>query len=688
MSGFKVMSRAWVLVLAFMLAGCRNGADYSGLETSGKVSLRSIYGDNMVFQRGMPVRVCGNGDPGTKLSVEMNGKSVTVKVGDNGEWVADLPAMEAGGPYDLKVSGKECVSLKNVMVGEVWVCSGQSNMEWRVERSDNAVAEIAAANYPGIRLFQVKKATSPFVELNDCGGVWEACTPKTVGSFSAVGYFFGRKLHQELGVPVGLINSSWGGTLIEPWISLDGFKSSPVFSAYVERIETERTKPEEKEKEGKRETTGEILTKWKNGIDAHYHKEIAAASSWKDAETSDADWKEIELPGGFETVLGAIDGMVWFRRDFEVSADMVGKELELSLGRIDDCDETFINGVKVGETPVTVENHWQHERRYKVPAGVVNSGRNVIAVRVFDHYGDGGMFGPEVKMFLKHGTNVVMLGGKWRCKAEYAMDYNKVVRRPNIASTSAKQQFPTTLYNAMINPLVCLPVRGAIWYQGESNAGNPVFYRQLMELLINDWRVRWSNPDLVFLITQLSAFHRHTPKQPLPEDFFSKQEPPLQENWALLRESQFKAASGAGKAGIAVTIDIGDPIDIHPTNKQDVGLRLALAAEKIAYGKEVCHSGPVYRSMRVSGNRVRLEFDHLCGGLMVKGGKLKGFVISGEDKKFHRAEAVIAGDSIQVWSPEVKQPVAVRYAWEKYPEGCNLYNKAGLPAVPFRSDTW
>ena len=675
-------------LMAIVLTGCCwCGSELSKAVPSDKVALRNIYTDNMVFQREVPIRVCGTGEAGKKITVSLNGAETTVLVAADGSWQAELPAMKAGGPYELKVVGKNTVVLKNVMVGEVWVCSGQSNMEFRVGASDNSKVEIAMAKYPNIRLFHVKKATSPFQRLALVTGKWEVCTPDSVAYFSAVGYFFGRKLHQDLKVPVGLIDSSWGGTRIEPWISLQGFESSPEFKMYIDEVAAGKVAAEAKAKQQKPVKVEDPLVKWKSGIDAFYNKEIVAAKDWKNLDYSDANWKTIELPGAMETVVGDIDGMVWFRRTVEIPAELAGKDMTLSLGRIDDCDITYFNGVKVGETGIEVKEHWSVNRTYQIPGKLVQSGKNVIAVRVFDHYSEGGIFGPESKMFLKSGSNIITLSGKWLCKTEFAMDYKKVARRPNVSASPSNQQFPTTLFNAMINPVTYLPVRGAIWYQGESNAGAPVFYRNLMELLIKNWRNEWHNPNMPVLITQLSAFYKHQPKQPLADDFFSNWNPNDTGSWPLLRESQVKATA-IGNAGVAVTIDVGNPIDIHPTNKQDVGKRLALIAEKITYGMNVCASGPTYTGMKIDGNRIILSFDNICGGLVAKGGKLKSFAIAGSDKKFYWANAVISGDKIIVSSPDIKNPVAVRYAWTMYPEGCNFYNQAGLPASPFRTDDW
>ncbi len=682
-----------MLISAFMLAvlcGCQMfQEDLSKLKPSEKVALQNIYSDNMIFQRGKPMVFKGTGTPGQKVTVSVNKASEVAKVGKNGGWMVSLPAQPVGTSYTVTVAGAKPIVLKNVAVGDIWVCSGQSNMQFSVRSVFDAKKEIAAANYPEIRIFQVKRAVSPFKPKADVIGTWQVCTPESIPGFSAVGYFFGRKLNQDLKIPIGLINSSWGGTRIQPWISIDGFKSTDMFSGYVDNIKKAEEKAKAKSKKEPKSKKPKVnpVSEWLVKVEKHYAKEVQAAKSWSSPKLKDmSGWKMTSLPQSFSDIGLDIDGIVWFRKEVQIPAELAGKPITLYLGRIDDCDTTFFNGVQVGETGPNVPHHWSVSRKYTVPGLLVKPGKNVIAVRALDDYGDGGLIGPGSSMYIKGGNQKIKLNDMWAYKVEYAIDYRKLPHRPNISAASGikSQQFPTTLYNAMIAPFTFFPVKGAIWYQGESNAGGYKEYYHLMKLLVKNWRKEWNEPNMPFYWVQLAAFYKHSPKKKMPKDFFKKLTP-KDPAWAKLRESQLKATE-LPHTGMAVSIDIGNPIDIHPKNKQDVGARLALIAEHDTYGKDVCYSGPVYEKFKIEGNKIRLYFTHACKGLVAKGGPLKQFAIAGKDMKFVWAKAVIEGDTIVVSSDKVKNPVAVRYAWSKYPEGCNLYNHAGLPASPFRTD--
>ena len=685
-----MIAKTWSNLLLFtvtvlFVSGCCCNR-ISKLEPASNVKLKNFYTDNMVFQRDMPIVLCGTGSPGGKVTADFNGTSGQSEVAANGSWKLSLPPQPAGGPFTLTVSGKKQTVLKNVLIGDVWICSGQSNMEFRLKNAINAKQETAAANYPEIRLFTVRKAKSPKKPAKDVIGKWQVCTSKTASGFSAVGYFFGRKLYRDLKIPIGLINSSWGGTMIEPWISYKGFASSPEYSNIIKSVRASGENTPETEKARLQKQMKTYAT-WYDTVLNKYKKEAAIAGNWQVTDLPDAkNWKTKMVPASGDSIFSEVDGVAWFRKTVNIPARMAEKTLVLSLGAIDDCDETFFNGVKIGATGPTIPSHWAVKRRYKVPANLVKAGKNVIAVRIIDVFSSGGIRGPASLMYIKQGKNKIKLAGKWRYKTESVFDPKTMPKRPAFAISPSSQQFPTTLYNAMISPLTSMPVRGAIWYQGESNAGAPELYKKLLPLLIKDWRDNWHNPDMSFFFVQLASFERHTPKKPLPADYFKKQSPG-DPKWARLREAQLETLS-VPNTGMAVAIDIGDPIDIHPRNKQDVGTRLALAAERITYGMKIPYSGPSYLSMQPEKGKIRLKFLHVCGGLESKGGQLKQFAIAGKDRKFVWANAKIDGNTVVVWSDKVKDPVAVRYAWSKYPEGCNLYNKAGLPASPFRTDNW
>ena len=670
---------AGVLLLA-AAAGCTQKTDPAVPGSVMPLKLANIYGDNMVFQQQMPIVVKGKYVPGGDVRVELNGKKAATQADANGEWMLKLPPMTAGGPYELKVQGKDLLVLKNVMVGEVWVCSGQSNMEWPLIKSDRGEAEAAAANYPDIRLFQVKRNPSPVNPQPDVPGSWSVCSPATVKSFSGVGYFFGRKLYEDFKVPVGLINSSVGGTRVEAWMPLESFERNPDFASLARES---RTMPASLDAKQQMQKFKEDLTKWLSEREAAHKDEVAKAAKYGAATAAEtATWKTMELPGSWQM---DIDGVVWFSKAVEVPAAWAGKDLTLTLGRVDDCDMTWFNGEKVGQTWTDVANHWSLDRSYTVPGKLVKAGTNMINVRVFDHAYDGGICGPTMTLGLKGDAAAkINLAGDWKYTVEFAIDYKKEKKRPEPVS-AAGNNYASTLYNGMIHGITFFPVRGAIWYQGEANAGSGN-YDKTFPAMIQSWRDAWKNPDMGFFFVQLAAFERHTPKVPLPADFFARQQPG-NPPWARTREAQ-EAALKMKNTGMAVAIDIGNPIDIHPTNKQDVGHRLALSAEKVMYGKEQVCSGPTYDRMTVDNGAVRLHFKSIGSGLMAKNGELKQFAIAGADRKFHWATAKIDGDTVVVSSPEVKEPVAVRYAWSAYPEGCNLFNRENLPAGPFRTDRW
>lgn len=627
---------------------------------SAKVKLPGIIADNMVLQRNTPINIRGWAAPNEKVTVKL-GKSEAAATADaKGKWAAKLPAMKAGGPFDITVSGKNVLNLKNILIGDVWICSGQSNMQMSVSGSNNAKEEIAAAKYPNIRLFTVSRVTAT-TPREDCKGEWAECSPKTVPGFSAAGYFFGRDLHKSLKVPMGLIHTSWGGTIAEAWTSAEALKTMPDFKSVVEAF----VKSAEAKKKGTYSFEKQMAAWW-----AKNDPGSAKAPGWADPAMDATAWKTMELPRNWEKVggeLAAFDGILWYRREVDVPGALAGRDLKISLGPIDDRDTTFFNGVKVGAM-----NGWRDLRAYKVPGKLVNAGKNVIAIRVLDTGGGGGAYGKAAQMKLAPagGDKALSLAGQWRYKIGSPM--SKLPAPPREIGRGPNQV--TVLYNGMIAPLLPYGIKGAIWYQGESNASRAMQYRTLLPTMIEDWRNRFGVGKFPFFIVQLANYRR-------------VQTRPSEGGWALLREAQLLTAQNDPKVGLAVITDIGDARNIHPKNKQDVGKRLALSALAIAYGKELVYSGPVYREMKVEGGKVRLMFDHVGGGLAAKGGqKLKGFAIAGKDKNFVWADAVIDGKTIVVSSPKVAGPLAVRYNWASNPVG-NLYNKDGLPACPFRTDT-
>lgn len=687
------------LAAVVMLGAC--GSISAPDKMAGTFTVHKVYGDHMVLQCDRPIRISGTAAPGESVKVTIGDNSAYATAGDDGEWTAELPAMKAGmQPYSVVVTGKEGtpgVSFEDVLIGEVWLASGQSNMEMPVYsgrqfwNSANGKAEVAAADHPGIRLFNTcqRRSVSPGVEQKEIAGPgWVVCSPETVGPFSALGYYFARQLHKDLNVPVGVINSSWGGTPIQSWISEAGYRSANR-TGELAKIESSR-KPS-KEQEAKiaalKKKAKIAFDAWEKRFYAFDPAATAAAQAWKNPGFDDSGWQSEEVPS---SPAADFDGIFWYRRTVTIPAEWAGKELTLSLGAIDDCDETFFNGEKVGATGTSTPNYWSVPRVYKIPGKLVRAGANTIAVRVADMYSNGGMAGPEPLFYLQLGNDKndrIRLNGAWKYKVEFKIDTQKLGTRPtppnDLSLTQNHPYFPATLYNSMIAPWTVYPIRGVIWYQGESNAGAYEEYMKLHPLLIQDWRNKWNNPEMPFLFIQLAAFERHSPAKPGPADFWKNRQP-SDSSWPKLREVQ-TATLAIPNTGMAVAIDVGNPFDIHPADKQTLGYRLGKEAERICYGSKAISAGPLYERMTVEGNKVRLFFKNTGSGLVARDGAPTSFAIAGKDGNFVWADAKIDGDTVLVWSDKVKEPVEVRYAWAGYPGNANLYNKEGFPASPFRT---
>jgi len=668
------------VLLLLVVAAIPSSVLAQATPSAGRPFLNPMFTDNMVLQRGQSVPVWGWTTPGASVTVSVAGKSATATAGTDGEWTAKLPPLPIGGPYTLTVSGPQTVALNNVLVGDVWVCSGQSNMEFGVGNLLNPNEEIAAADYPQIRLFKVNKPKmsdpqtaqtmlSPQATVSGTSA-WEVCTPDNLrtdgdwGGFTAVGYFFGRDLYQDLHVPIGLIHTSWGGTPAQAWTSAQALQKMPDFRPRVAQMEAVR----EAGGPGTSESLAQRTTAW-------YRQNDPGSTSglgWADPAMEDSAWKTMTLPGYFQQAgdpeLAHINGVVWFRRTFDVPADAAGKDMVLHF-LADDNDTTWVNGTRVGATEGA-----NRPRAYTLAASLLKPTGNVIAIRVLDTGGNGGIYGDPASLALMVADGpTVPLAGPWRYKL--GVDLAKTTPLP--VQVNLDQNSPTVLYNGMVNPLIPFGIKGAIWYQGESNAGQAYQYRTLLPTMIGDWRGRWREGRFPFLIVQLAGF-TDPPAQPGDDP----------SGWAELREAQWLTAKNTPNTGIATAIDIGDPKDIHPKNKQEVGRRLALVAWAQVYHEKVEDYGPVYRSMTVEGNAIRLRFDHTGGGLVTQGGgPPAGFAVAGSDRKWAWADARIDGDTVVVSSPQVPRPVAVRYAWAAGPLG-NLAGRDGLPMFPFRTDNW
>ena len=626
------------------------------------ITMPFIFSSNMVLQRGQEIPIWGWASPGERVSVTLNNQKVNTKTGKDGKWSLKLKPESAGGPFTLAVKGKNSIELENVLVGDVWICSGQSNMEWPVSSSNSASKEIAGADYPDIRLFTVPKKIDKRPVDNTDPAEWLVCTSETIGPFSAVGYFFGRQLNQELDVPIGLINTSWGGTIVETWASAESIQNDPDLGDDLKELN-------DLDIEKANEQLLKEFEQWHvsfTQMDAGYKE---GAYIWAKPGTDYSQWEEIELPALWEdSGLENMDGVVWFAKEIELTQSLAQSGFELNLGPIDDSDIVWINGSKVGET----FNVYNRHRKYQVDPDNLKNGINTIVIRVEDYAGGGGIYGDASQMKIVSASNSMSLAGTWK----YKIGTDKLP--PNKPSINfGPNSYPTLLFNAMINPLLPYGIKGAIWYQGESNAGRAYQYRRLFPLLITDWRNHWQQGDFPFLFVQLA-------------NFMQSVDVPAESAWAELREAQTMTLS-LPNTGMATIIDIGEADDIHPRNKQDVGKRLALSAFKIAYGKDIVFTGPTYESIQIDGQKAIVKFNNTGSGLLVKDkyNYLKGFTIAGDDKVFHWAKAEIIDDqTIIITSNEVSDPVAVRYAWANNPDEANLYNKEGLPANPFRTDSW
>ncbi|GHT22521.1 9-O-acetylesterase [Bacteroidia bacterium] len=622
-----------------------------------------VFTDNLVLQQQSQVPIWGKATPNQEVTITTSWDKQTCKVRADqaGKWRVNVQTPAGSStPYTITISDGKALTLKNILIGEVWVCSGQSNMEMPLAgwgKVNNYEQEIADADYPQIRLLQVEKNTStqPLDDLKGTDAGWQVCSPATVGEFSSVAYFFGRNLYKNLNVPIGLINTSWGGTIAEAWTSGESLSEMPDFRPKVEELASRSEEELQKKYE-------QDLKVWQ---EATFKLDAGSVNRWENATFNDGDWQTMPLPGVWEEKgLEEFDGIVWFRKTVNIPAAWAGKELVLNLGMVDDDDITYFDGVKIGET-----RGYNANRSYRIPAKQVKTGKATITVRVTDTGGEGGFWGEPSALSLDVAANkkeAMALAGEWK----YKVAVSKKDMKPQPVSVTGNPNRPTLLYNAMIHPLLPYTVQGAIWYQGEANVERAEQYRTLFPLLIQDWRKSFG-PNLAFYFVQLAYF-------------MDEKRQPEESAWAELRDAQLHTLT-LDNTGMAVTIDIGEASDIHPKNKQDVGVRLALAARANTYKQNVAFSGPIYQSHSIEGNTIRIKFSHTHQGLKSKGNaKLTGFAIAGPDHKYYWADAVIAGNEVVVSSPKVKFPVAVRYAWGDNP-ACNLYNGADLPASPFQT---
>lgn len=629
-----------------------------------QVQLSQLFSDNMVLQRNSEAPIWGKAKAGATVSVttSWDGKNYSAVAGPDGKWSVKVSVPDAGGPYSITFKqGRKSTVLKNVMSGDVWLCSGQSNMEmpvngWgKVKNYEQEVEE--ASQYPGIRLLNLKMTYSdtPKDEFEVKGEYgWNVCDPASVANFSACAYFFGRELYKDQNIPIGLINSSYGGTCIESWISPDALATIASEKEFIQQG---------KSIVGTRQNVDSLRAIWCDQIDEKERGFSGKKAVWAETGFDDSSWKTIHVPGDIGLQgFADFDGSVWFRTTFDMPESFAGHEVVLKLGTVDDNDITYLNGRMIGET-----KGYPKEREYVIPARFVKAGKNQLTVRCVDTHGSCGIMGRSGKVEIACGSKSMDVSGDW--KYCFGVTADEVIKIPE---GSLRVDYPSNQFNSMINPLVPFSVKGALWYQGETNAGSAYQYRETLPLLIRNWRELWGNK-MPFYIVQLANFRD------------VQTEPDEKDGWPELREAQSLAARTVEDAHMAVIIDLGDAKDIHPKNKQEVGRRLGLLARKYTYGENVAADSPMMESYAIEGSSVRIRFKNAKA--LKADGPVKGFVIAGGDHVFHFADARIDGCDVVVSCPEVKYPLAVRYAWASNPV-CNLYNEAGLPASPFRTDDW
>ena len=621
-----------------------------------QIKLPQFIRDSMILQRDMKINIWGWAPKGEKLSVKFIGKTYKTTSGDDGKWLVQILPAKAGGPYTMEISGKNEITLHNILVGDVWLCAGQSNMVHQMKLHGIRYAdEIANANNPEIRQFWVPNITNLQAPQNDLpGGSWKSANPTDVQDFSAIAYFFAKALYGKYHIPIGIINASWGGVPIESMMSEEAFRTFPNILKTVEK-----NKDTAYVNEANRRS-------FDNGQRMKRPEDMGITEKWFSPSYQPKEWHRIAIPGYWaDQGAKGLNGIVWYRREIDVPASMINVPAKVFLGRIVDADELYINGTKVGST-----SYMYPQRRYPIPEGVLKPGKNLFAIRVTSNFGKGG-FVPDKPYQLIAANDTVDLTGYWNYKVGLLNVSHRGIG--GFGGGIALQNQPTALYNSMIAPLVGYSIKGFVWYQGESNTGKPDEYASLQPAMINDWRSRWKEGDIPFLFVQLPGFGDYNYL-------------PSESQWAAFREAQAKSLAVPNTA-MAVAIDVGEWNDIHPDQKKPVGERLALAAEKIAYGENIVYAGPVYQSQTIEGNKIVISFINTASGLTTNDSEAPAeFAIAGADEKFVWADATIKDDKIIVSNDEVPDPKYVRYAWADSPVNPNLINKEGLPAAPFRTD--
>jgi sialate O-acetylesterase len=622
----------------------------TNISAKADIKLPALFQSNMVLQRDKPCNIWGSADNGETVTITFNNATYNTTAA-NGKWKIILPAQPAGGPYTIMVNGNNTIELNNVLFGDVWICGGQSNMQFAVKDA-RPMPDTATFNNNNIRLFSVSIGVDFMPQDTVKGGLWKVANIKDVNAFTAVGFFFGSYLQQHLNVPIGLISDNLGATAVEEWMSNEAIHQFPQFDNFYNTY----LMPHKSMKE----ITNDF-EKTKAAWNKKYYlrDDPGLTQQWYKPETDTSGWKPMNQPSHWEdNELKDYDGSVWFRKSYDLlPKDFMGNT-SIGLGQVDDYNICWVNGVKVGEGYGNMNLY-----TYTIPDSIVKPINNIVVVRVFDAGGKGGMY----NMFWNP-----YWAGKWLYKKGVRIDASKF-KKPLVANAYIFGT-PGVLYNANIAPLTQLSIKGFTWYQGEANAGRAEEYKQLFPAMINDWRSQFKQGDLPFLFVQLPNLGKE-PAQPEEAE------------WAEQREAQAVALS-LPNTGMAVTIDVGEANDLHPHNKLAVGNRLAITALNRVYGVDSIHTSPLYNNMRVIDDSIIIEFS---GNIICKDkyGYVRGFAIAGADSVFHWAKAYVRSDNtVVVYNANSKSPVAVRYLWSSNPGEVDLYNKDDLPVAPFRTDNF
>ncbi|MDR6734474.1 sialate O-acetylesterase [Sphingobacterium sp. 2149] len=620
--------RFCVVLLSLALLFCA-GVSFAAIR------LPALIADRMVLQRDTELKIWGWADPGEKITVRFRDKNYLTETDATGNWAVRLPAQKAGGPYMLQVNE---ITVRDILIGDVWLCSGQSNMETPIARLVERFPEINASNNHMIRYFKVptQHALENRSEIAS-GGRWCSAVASEVMNWTALAYFYAQQSYAHNGVPVGMLVSSLGGSTIESWISQEQLKEFPKLLLDRPALDSMR-----------------------------FAERDQGINDWIKPEWDDSNWPTFTVPGLWREQQVDSKGVLYFRKSFELPADLSGRYGMLYLGTMIDSDSVFVNGHFVGAT-----GYMYPPRKYAVPAGILREGSNLVTIRLRSNSGNGGFVaGKSYKLVVN--DKEINLAGQWKYRVGVDLELSKSYR----ARLKNKNEVGSTLYQGMIYPLKDVEVTGVIWYQGEANSDAPQDYEQYLKLLIKDWRLILNRPQLPFLLVQLPNYMR-------------QQERPSESGWASIREAQFKVAKEVPYTALTVNYDIGEWNDIHPLNKNDLAARLLLAARKLVYGEKLVSAGPSYQRMEVKGDKILIFFTNVGSGLAIRDGKvLKHFALAGQNRQFRWANAVISGNTVVVSHPDISHPVAVRYAWADNPADANLVNKEDLLASPFRTDNW